>query len=348
MDEWFTHLPHAAQASLRPRFRSPRRDAHLGAFHELYQHELAVCGGYDNVDCDIGREDPGHLRPDLLLVRARDTCFVEVTVALGDDVVAPKERPRVQQLYDAIDRIRNRDFLLSVDVRSVGAATPGRNLTGPITRWLDQMDADREIARVAADAAPATRCFTANGWKVVVAATGYRPHLRGRPDLGLIGARVEGLGGYTHVFEGERHIEIDGPRPLHDTDMFAAVVRKKVRHGYEIGNTPFVVAVLCAGIFVEDRDITAALIGAEGVWPGGAGQRYARLSGVITVANLSPTGVAVVEPTLWTNPAAEYPVAPGFFPWRRKEVRTDGSIVEHPPIRRVADVLGVSPEFPAP
>jgi hypothetical protein len=347
MDDWFAHLPAAAQASIRPRFSSARRDMHLPAFHELYQHELAIRGDYDDVDCDIGREDPAHVRPDLLLSRGADGCFVEVTVALGDDIVAPKERPRVQQLYDAIDRIPNRNFVLSVDVRGVGPETPGRHLTRQMTNWLDGMDPDREIARVAAGGVPAEQRFEASGWKVIVTASGYQPDLRGRPDLGLIGARVEGLGGYTHVFEGERRIQVDGPRPLSDDALLASVLRKKLRKGYKIGDTSFVIAVLCAGIFVEDRDIAAALIGPDGVWPIGAGDRYARLSGVITVANLSPTGVAVVEPTLWTNPAAAHPVASGFFPWRRMEVRADGSVVEHAATRSVADVLDISSGFPA-
>jgi hypothetical protein len=319
---------------------------HLPAFHELYQHELAIRGGYDDVDCDIGREDPAHVRPDLLL-RGADECFVEVTVALGDDVVAPKERARVQQLYDAIDRIPNRNFVLSVDVRGVGPDTPGRNLTRQITDWLDGMDPDRENARVAAGGVPAEQRFGASGWTVIVTASGYQAELRGRPDLGLIGARVEGLEGYTHVFDGERRIEVDGPRPLSDDAMLASVLRRKLRKGYEIGNTSFVIAVLCAGIFVEDRDIAVALIGRDGVWPGGAGERYARLSGVITLADLSPTGVAAVEPALWTNPAAAHPVAPGLFPWRRMEVRADGSVVKHAATRSVADVLGISPGFPA-
>lgn len=347
MDEWFSHLNADAQRSIRPRFTSSRRDAHVGAFHELYQHELAACGDYDDVDCDIGREDPQHVRPDLLLTRADKRCFVEVTVALGDDVVAPAERPRVQQLDDAINRIRNRDFVLGVDVRGVGAATPGRNVTGPITAWLNGMDADEEIDRVARGGAPARRGFSADGWKVILTATGYKPDLRGRPDLGLIGSHLEGLGGHTHVFEGERRIEVDGPRPLRDDEMLGTVVRKKLKHGYETGETPFVIAVLCAGSFVEDRDIAAALIGTDGVWPNGAGERYARLSGVITVANLSPTAVAVCEPTLWTNPDADLPVTADFFPWRRMEVRADGVVVEHPAARTVADVLGISPGFPA-
>ncbi|HEX8101260.1 MAG TPA: hypothetical protein VF533_01475 [Solirubrobacteraceae bacterium] len=346
MDEWFSHLHADAQKSIWPRFRSPRRDAHLGAFHELYEHEVAVRGNYDEVDCDIGREDPQHLRPDLLLARAQDRCFVEVTVALGDDVVAPNARRRVHQLYDAIDRIRNRNFLLGVDVRGVGAATPGRNLTGPITAWLNTLDADDEITRVAAGGAPAARCFSNDGWKAIITATGFKPHLRGHTG-GLIGERIEGFGGYTHIFEGERRIEVDGPRPLRDDELLGTVLRKKLKHGYETGDTPFILAVLCAGIFVEDRDVAAALIGPDGVWPDGDGKRYERLAGVITVANLSPTAVAVVEPTLWTNPNAAHPIATDFFPWRRMEVRADGSVVEHPATRSVADVLGISPGFPA-
>jgi hypothetical protein len=63
--------------------------------------------------------------------------------------------------------------------------------------------------------------------------------------------------------------------------------------------------------------------------------------------NLSPTGVAVTEPTLWTNPDAARPVAAGFLPWRHWEVRADGSVVEHPAVRAVADVLGIGTGFPA-
>ncbi len=347
MDEWFSHLPSAAQTSIQPRFTSSRRDAHLGAFHELYQHELAVRGEYDDVDCDIGCEDPDHIRPDLLLTRADDSCFVEVTVALGDDVVHPAVRPRLEQLYDAIDRIPNRDFLLSTDPRGFGGATPGRRFTAPITRWLDSLDADQEIARVAGGGSPASRVFSADGWGVIITATGKKPDVRARPDVGIRGGKVEGMGGYKHVIEGERRIEFDGPRPLHDDRLLAAVLRRKLKHGYELGGTPFVIAVLCAADFIMDRDIAEALIGPDGLWPSGAGERYERLSGVITVANLSPSGVAVVEPALWTNPAAARPVAAAFFPWRRMEGRADGSVVEHAAARRVADVLGISPRFPA-
>jgi hypothetical protein len=133
---------------------------------------------------------------------------------------------------------------------------------------------------------------------------------------------------------------------LHDEELLGTVLRKKLKHGYKTDGTPFVVAVLCAGIFVEDRDVAAALIGADGVWPDGDGKRHERLSGVITVANLSPTAVAVVEPTLWTNPDAAHPISTDFFPWRRMAVRADGSAVEHSATRSVAGVLASAPGSP--
>lgn len=303
-----------AKSSIRPRFTSSRRDAHLGAFHELYQHELALQGDYDDVDCDIGRENPSHVRPDLLLSRAASRCFVEITVALGDDVVDPAARPRLQQLYDAIERISNRDFLLHTDVRAVGSATPGRRLIRRIDAWLNTMDPDDEIARVAAGGAPAERYIEADGWAINLIATGWKPELRGRPDLGVIGARVEGLGGHRHVIQGERRIEFDGPRPLDEDGLLAGVLHRKLKHGYKLDALPFVIAVLCAGDFVDDADIVRALVGPGGVWGHGAPERSRRLSGIITATNLSPTAVAVIEPTWWTNPRRGAPGARGLLP----------------------------------
>ncbi|MBE2318401.1 hypothetical protein DVA67_020635 [Solirubrobacter sp. CPCC 204708] len=347
MDRWFDGLHADAQKSIRPRFTSERCDDHLGAFHELYQHELALRGGYDEVDCDIGREDPGHMRPDLLLRRADARCFVEVTVALGDDVVDPTARPRLQQLYDAIERITVRDFLLHVNVRAVGPDTPGKRLIRRIDGWLRTMDPDEEIARVAADGEAAARRIEVDGWTVDLVATGWQPDLRGRPDLGVIGSIVEGPDNYRHVIEGERRIEFDGPRTLNDDVLLAAALHRKLKHRYELDDLPYVIAVLCAGDFVTDTDIMDALVGPGGVWGHGAPDRSRRLSGIITATNLSPTAVADVEPTLWTNPNADHPVPEDFFPWRRISVSADGDQTEQSATRAVADVLGVSARFPA-
>jgi hypothetical protein len=66
----------------------------------------------------------------------------------------------------------------------------------------------------------------------------------------------------------------------------------------------------------------------------------------MTVADLSPISVAVVEPTLWLNPAAAHPLPADVFPWRTMEVGGDERIEERAASRTVADVLGISPSFP--
>jgi hypothetical protein len=366
LDDWFSQLPADARESIRPRFTSPRRETHMGAFFELYVHALASGGGYDIANFDVGQEDPEHIRPDVLLVHGSEACSVEATVALGDDVVDPVKRARVDQLYDAIERIRNRNFWLTVDVRGVGRNSPGRRtITAPLDRWLDDLNPDAEIARVAAGGRAAARTFEWEGWKVIVRAHGYKPELRGHPDLGVIGERLEGFGGHTHRFEGEKTVEFDGPRPLSDDVMLARALRAKAKHPYEIEDHPFVIAVLCAGSFVEDREIAQALLGpieyrydigggglegeynSGGLWLGGSGWRYPHVSGVVTAANLTPNGIAAVQPTLWTNPKADHPVPAEFFPWRRMNVQPDGTIEERRATRSVAEVLGISPRFPA-
>lgn len=119
-------------------------------------HELARRLGYD-VTVDIGNNATSERRPDFLLRRQTLDVRIEATMITGDDIVGPGNRARVEQLYDAIDRLDNRDFLVGVALREVGPQTPGRKLV------------------------------------VDVDATPIRADLRGRQDFGGIGARTEGF-----------------------------------------------------------------------------------------------------------------------------------------------------------
>ena len=109
------------------------------------------------------------------------------------------------------------------------------------------------------------------------------------------------------------------------------------------------IAVLCAGDFIDEHDIAQALFGQieyrlgtssgradgdfqpGGLWHDGRGARYTRVSAVLTASNLTPDAVAAVEPRLWLNPAAAHPIDPSSLPWRRLELDPSGRFVEHPP-----------------
>jgi hypothetical protein len=361
LDEWYRRLPDSAQKSIRKRFTSGRRDQHLGAFFELYMHELTGRSGFDSVEIDVGQEDPAQITPDLTSHRGSEAIPIEATVCLGDDVVDPRDRPRLNQLYDAVELIdRGAEFMLHVDVRKIGPDTLGRRtVTRFLNQWLEGLDPDEELARATRDEPAACATFDCDGWNVLFIATGVQPELRAQADLGVIGGVTEGLGGFTHRVVGENTIEFDGPRPLKDHELLARALLGKAKQGYDAGDRPLVVAVMCAGDFVEDREIAQALLGPiqyrlgggghyepGGLWRDGGGWRYRRVAAVLTFAQLSPTSVAVVEPTLWLNPAADHPLRGHVFPWRTMAIAPDGRIIEHPATRTVAEILSISPAFP--
>ncbi len=88
-----------------------------------------------------------------------------------------------------------------------------------------------------------------------------------------------------------------------------------------------VLVALAAGTFVDDQDVEHALLGPigyrydldqqrvvgerqrDGAWVRDRGPVNPRLSGVLTLVNLSATAVCAVEPTFWANPWAERPTA---------------------------------------
>jgi hypothetical protein len=342
MDEWFRSLPAHAQPENRQRFMSPSLGAHLGAFWEMYQHEAARRLCFD-VDIDVGREH-GRRRPDLLVNGKAASFFLEATVALGDAAVCRDQRARADQLYAAIERVRNRDFLLHTDLMKVGEGTPGRKLVAdPIDRWLATLDPD--AVRQHADSRGAAPAITINkdGWRVRIEATGKRVELRGDQEMGVIGSLVEGF--------DEDAGDDDLYRKIDDVSPLTNVLLKKAGHGYELGDRPFVISVLCAGDFIDEHDIAQALFGRIdyrlSMSSDRAGPRYTRVSAVLTASNLHPGAVAAAEPCLWLNPAAVHPVDVTSLPWRRWEIEPSGRLIEHPANTSAAELFGLSARWPA-
>jgi len=355
MDGWYRRLPAHARSEIRQRFRAPASGDHLGAFWEMYLYEAASRLDRD-VDLDVGR-DHGGRRPDLLIGGEADGVFFEATVALGDGAVRRNHRARADQLYAAIERVHNRNFLLHTELRRVGDATPGRKLVAdPVDRWLDTLDPD--AVRRDADAGQAAPEFIIDkdGWLVVIEATGKLVELRGDPEMGVIGSRVEG---FDPDADGEDLLpKIDDITPLTDALL------RKAGHRYELGGRPFVIAVLCAGDFIDEHDIAQALFGQidywrgistgradgdfqpGGLWHDGGGARYTRVSAVLTASNLTPNAVAAVEPRLWLNLAAAHPIDPSSLPWRSWEIDSSGRFVERPAAKSAAELFELPVRWP--
>ncbi len=344
LDEWCCALPEYARTSLGNSFASSRTPVHRGALLELYLHEMFRRLDLE-IDLDIGREDPAHRRPDFLLEPDGARTWVEATAVLGADVFAEYARRRAQQLYDLLNRCRDRRFLLHVAIEEVGSATLGRRqVLDPLERWLAGRDpVELRQANDRGDEPPECR-LTSGGWVIAIEATPVRADMPLRPDERLVGSSLEGFA------------TLDDARPLRGS------LKHKATHYGEL-DAPYVVAALCVGTFVTDHDIEAALLGdiayardpqgiglmrarqPNGLWHGPGKPVNTRVSAVATFPQLSAASIAAVEPTVWKNPWAECPLGLE-LPWRQKEIAPDGGITTHDATRTAAEVLGLPPDWP--
>ncbi len=129
------------------------------------------------------------------------------------------------------------------------------------------------------------------------------PEHRGSPDHRVIGSYSEGFAALDDA-----------------TTLRRKLKRKAGRYGAL--ELPYVVALLCAGDFADDKDIADALLGAtaiqynpttletrtvrqpDGFWHGPSGPQNTSVSAVVTIPQLSSWSITAVEPTVWLNPWA--------------------------------------------
>jgi hypothetical protein len=160
LEAWWFDLPLAARPQVRERLRSPLPVIHLGAFWELYTH-ASLRGLFGEVSVDVGEDHLERRRPDFSLGDRDGGVWFEATAVAGDDFVDRGERPRVQQFYALLERSSNRNFLLHLQLFSVGPSTPGRRLLVQIEGWLNSLDWESELRRKEAGKPPPSVYFDA-------------------------------------------------------------------------------------------------------------------------------------------------------------------------------------------
>jgi hypothetical protein len=345
LDKWYLHLPDHARESIRSRFSSNDLGHHRGALLEIYLHECFRQLEYE-IDLDIGREDPDHVRPDFLFDRDGVSFYLEASAALGADVLGNRTRRALAAaVYDAIAQIDAPDFFLMVDIVACGDRMPARrDLIGPLKSWLAVLDADVVLASYNTGGLLPEKRLTFDGWNISVQVVPVSPEHRGAPDHEVLGSRSEGFA------------EIDDASQLR-----SKLKRKGTRYGQL--DRPYVVALLCAGDFVEDRDIADALLGTtalrfnpythetgtvrqlDGFWHGPKGPQNTRVSALITIAQLNWGSAAVVGPTVWLNPWAARPLRAS-LPWRTYDISSDGHFTETEATVQAHELLDLPETWP--
>jgi hypothetical protein len=179
----------------------------------------------------------------MLVSRDETSFYLEATAVMGDDVWTPQETARAERLYDAINQAKVPNFLVDVEIEEIGGSTPGRrDVVVELVGWLNGLDPDALLAAESAGQEPETRELRFRGWSLRFTAIPLRPEARGADEHRLIGSQSRSFG------------QIEDVAPLRRK------LKKKARHYGDLDH-PYVIAVLCAGTFVDDADISAALYG---------------------------------------------------------------------------------------
>ena len=316
LDSWYCKLPEDDLAELRRRFRSPGDSHHLGAFFELYLHEVFHRLGYQ---LEPHPEVPGtRNRPDFLVSEDNEKFYLEGTL-VADALLDAGAKKRRAMVLDSLGKLETSAFTLDVEIWEEGDGQPSAGaLRARLERWLGTLDVEQvkaDYEREGDDGLPSYP-WTDRGWAYT-----FR-------------ALPVGLSGASSVVSG---IQTGGVRTLNDYRGISRNLKDKAKQLRSVEH-PCIVAVLVRSDLVQEQDVGQALFGhfqrsvsldgglwfhqrqvPDGVWRGPSGPQNRHLTGVLVAQGLIPWYVGKVEPVLWLNPWARLPLV-GAFPFAKVEV----------------------------
>ncbi|MGU3652518.1 hemin-binding protein [Mycolicibacterium sp. A43C] len=339
MESWYADFDDS-DGDLLARLRSDGVDQHTPAWWELYVHTVFRRLGFE---IEIHPPLAGSTkRPDFRVTKGDRTLYVECAAITGDDLV--ENSAGQAWIYECIDRARNPDFMVRVDIERAGTEHPSvKQIVRPIEKWLDRLDYEDLARRFDEDGATAVESFSFRDWDVRIGALPVKEDLRGR-DGALIA--ITGAGGV---------------RVLSEEEPIREILRKKGKKYGDLG-APFIVALLDRSSFARDREMTGAAFGSvaltysmgdtssarlirqpDGYWrPPPEDRRGRRIAGVLFAeAVITPWSVDSSLPGLWLNPWAETPV-PGGMPFATNTIDDTGALSTTPAQITPQDLFGLS------
>jgi len=347
IESWRLKYPLSELAELDARLRT--QDNFPSAFFELYLHEVFTrLGMRPRVHPTIpGRQT----RPDFRLQTGEGSPVIveAVTLTEGGRVFQRSQRFLYEAL-DALNSISTRNYSLHVEPEGrAESPLPLSRLRGQVEEFLRGLDHSRLLEAFTQDDSedfPST-FFQHDGLFLKIEAM---PVIE---DLSNDSTRVP-VGGFGPV---ESWVE-SGQR-------LRSVIRKKARDYGELG-LPYVIAVSFPGYDLAPSTLLNVLIGTfeyvmhqntpggphrlesrrrrDGVWRGGKGSRYTRVSAVLVAERLTPWSMVACQPILVHNPWAKYPIldiGPELTHYRPIE----GKYVERSGLSAI-ELLQLSPELP--
>jgi hypothetical protein len=240
LKRWFEIYPAEDQAELRSRFRDRRQ--HLSAWWELYLHQLFTLLGFE---VEVHPELAGlRTRPDFKAAGPTGAFLLEAATTEAGIDEPGRNDTREGWIVDALNGAPHPKFFVGLRFRLVGQERPRNSeVAGPVTVWLDGLDADEILAT---SNLPAKE-FAFLDWRIFVRAIAKSPEWRGVHE----GDPLIGMGRATGGFVNDRE------------RMLAKLRDKSGKYGTP--GLPIIVAVNLRSSFGDDRAVEQALFGSLAV-----------------------------------------------------------------------------------
>ena len=321
LNSWFTEYsakhPDAAK-DLKKRFCSREDKHHLAALTELYIYHLLLDNGHDRIHPHPTLPYTS-AHPEFLVLKDEKPAFIiEVVVVFG-----PPKANRIEKfensIFDAMNQIDSRDFLVSIELASVDPEHPPS--IGKIKRNIEQKLSElsyNEVCRsIEEDGKFPEWTYKEQGWTLKFTAFPVKEEAR---HYRTKGSRIVGAIQY----------------PVKAVTLVETIKRTVLRKLKKYGDPgiPFIVAanVISDGMFCDNYTIMSALFGHETLQvttyadgshttrPGRTmdgiivhprqGIKYTRMSGLMIIPELTGSTLEISKPVLWHHPKAKYPFDP--------------------------------------
>jgi hypothetical protein len=239
LEDWFSRLPPNAQPELHARFRSADDRQYLGAFFELYLHQLFL---------RLGMTVERQTRPDFRIFKDNEPVFyLEAVLAAPSNADVSTEKIK-NRIYDALNqRLNSPNFLIAIQ-RAKGASTidpPIKPLIRLLEERLNSLDPDAVARQMEQGGWRALPFWTwqHEEWEISFRAIPKLPQMRGKPGVRPVGSYMKS--GWVEPQEGIR-----------------GAIRKKATKYGEL-DLPYIIAVNALEEFVEQDAAVEALFGDE-------------------------------------------------------------------------------------
>lgn len=180
LNAWFEDLPRAGKLDVLRRFRSSVGKEHEAAFFEIYLHRLFSRMGFQLEPHPVLRNKANH--PDFLVQKnTQPLLYLEATITT-ESIAEAGAQKRINQVYEALDKLDSPDFFLSVEVQGSPRTPPsGADLRLKVATWLRTLDYSAIRARWEINNLSSGPVFdwAHDGWELTITPIPKTPDRRG-------------------------------------------------------------------------------------------------------------------------------------------------------------------------